>query len=102
MSEAVSVAAMDRVCLITATAAIRAGAMKAATPVEASAAPVEASAADAAAVATASAGKGATASSASASAASPASPAATTARIGADRSEREGASHDKYGYCSFD
>jgi hypothetical protein len=101
MSEAVSVAAVDRVCLITATAAIRAGAMESAAPVEAPAAPVEAPAADAAAVATASAGKGATASSASA-AASTASPAATTARIGADRSEREGASHDKYGYCSFD
>jgi hypothetical protein len=94
MSEAVSVAAMDRVCLITATAAIRAGAME-------SAAPVEAPAADAAAVATASAGKGATASTAATPTASAAA-AASAARIGADRSERQGTRHEKYGYCSLD
>jgi hypothetical protein len=88
MSVAVTVAAMDRVGLITASAAIRAGSMESAA---AEATAVGTSAAEAAAVATAAAaaGKGATA-------------AASTARIGADCSERQGARHEKYGYCSLD
>jgi hypothetical protein len=98
MAVAVPVATMHRVGLITA-AAIRAGSME-------SGAAVETPAAEAAAVATAAAGNGATApttsSSSTAAAAAAASASASAARIGADRSERQGASYEKYGYCSFD
>jgi len=95
MSVAVTVATMDRVGLITASAAIRAGSMESAATLgtaAAEAADVGTPAAEAAAVATAAAGKGATATAAPTSA----------ARIGADRSERQGARHEKYGYCSLD
>ena len=76
MSVAVTVATMDRVGLIAASTAIRAGSMESAAAVETTAA-----------VATAAAGKGATAS---------------TARIGADRGERQGARYEKSGYCPLD
>ena len=94
MAVAVPVATMHRVGLITA-AAIRAGSME-------SGAAVETPAAEAAAVATAAAGNGATAPTTSSSSTAAAAASASAARIGADRSERQGASYEKYGYCSFD